>query len=137
MINEREITEFEWYMRDHLFRQSKQGRQKFQKEELGKEMSNLYLRYRNTNLEMVTKLTDIVVEDLVSRRVLQQVMSDRSLQLNSGLSRLQCSNCYYISYLISNEPRKCLRCSSTELHDFPRSRQPANLPEQSNGDKGR
>ena len=124
-------------MRDHLFRNSNQGRQKFQKEELGKEMSNLYLRYRNTNLEMVTKLTDIVVEDLISRKVLQRVMSDRSLQLTSGLSRLQCFNCYYISYLINNEPRKCLRCSSTELHDFPRSRQAANLREQSNGDKGR
>jgi len=121
LTNEREITEFEWYMRDHLFRKSNQGRQKFQKEELRKEMSNLYLRYRNTNLEMVTELTDIVVEDLISQKVLRRIMSDKSLQLTSELSRLQCSNCYYISYLISNEPRKCLRCSSTELHDFPRS----------------
>ena len=38
-----EITEFEWYLRDQLFRQSNQGRQKFQKQEIAKEMSNLYL----------------------------------------------------------------------------------------------
>jgi hypothetical protein len=33
-------------------------------------------------------------------------------------SRLQCSKCFYIFYLSSNEPRNCLRCLSNELHDF-------------------
>jgi hypothetical protein len=37
----------------------------------------------------------------------------------SKLSRLRCSNCYYISYLTRDESRKCLRCSSIELRDFP------------------
>jgi hypothetical protein len=113
-----ENNEFELYMRDHLFRQSNQGRQKFQKEEIGKEMKNLYLRYKNSDLEKLNKLTDII-EDLISRQVLQQVATDGSLQLTSRLSRLRCVKCYYISYLVNNESRKCLRCSSTELCDFP------------------
>src|SRR5690348_3800281 len=110
-----EITEFEWYLRDHLFRQSNQGRQKFQKQEIAKEMSNLYLRYKNSDLEKLNKLADIIIEDLISRQVLQQVTTDGSLKLTSGLSRLRCVKCYYISYLVNNESRKCLRCSSTEL----------------------
>lgn len=44
LFNKREITEFEWYLRDHLFRQSNQGREKFQKGQLAKEMSSLCLR---------------------------------------------------------------------------------------------
>lgn len=91
-----ENNEFEWYIRDHLFRQSNQGRQKFQKEEIGKEMKNLYLRYKNSDLEKLNKLTDIIIEDLISRQVLQQVATDGSLQLTSRLSRLRCVKCYYI-----------------------------------------
>jgi len=119
MVKEIEITEFEWYLRDHLFRQSNQGRERFRKDQLGKEMSNLYLRYRTSNLEKMHELTDIVVQRLISRQVLQQLEIGGSLQLTSRLSRSRCSRCYYISYLTRNEPRNCLRCSSIELHDFP------------------
>jgi hypothetical protein len=42
-----------------------------------------------------------------------------SLQLSNRLSRLRWVKCYYISYLVNNESRKCLRCSSSELRDFP------------------
>jgi hypothetical protein len=66
-----------------LFRQSNQDRQKFQKEEIGKEMKNLYFRYKNSALEKLNKLTDIIIEDLISRQVLQQVATDGSLQLTS------------------------------------------------------
>ena len=114
-----EVTELEWYVRDHLFRQSNQGRHKFQKEEIGREMSNLYLRYKNSDLKRMNKLAIIIVDDLISRHVLQQVAANGSLLLTSRLSRLQCIKCYYISYLVNNESRKCLRCSSTELRDFP------------------
>jgi hypothetical protein len=113
MVKEIEITEFEWYLRDHLFRRSNQGRERFRKEELGEEMSNLCFRYRNSNLEKLNELTDIVIQfNLISRQVLQQAKIDRSLQLTSRLSRSRCSKCYYISYLTRNELRKCLRCSS-------------------------
>jgi hypothetical protein len=119
-----EIKEFEWYLRDHLFRQSNQGRQQqqFKKELLAQEMISLYLRYRNytTTSQRMNEMINAVVENLISRKVLKKF--ENSLELTSRLSRLQCSKCFYISYLSSNEPRNCLRCSFNELHDFPKQR---------------
>jgi hypothetical protein len=118
-----EIKEFEWHMRDHLFRQSNQGRQQqeFKKELLAQEMISLYLRYRNYTSQRTNKMINAVVENLISRQVLKKF--ENSLELTSRLSRLQCSKCFYISYLSSsNEPRNCLRCSFNELHDFPKQR---------------
>lgn len=118
-----EIKEFEWYLRDHLFRQSNQGRQQqFKKESLAQEMTSLYLRYRNsTSSQHMNEMVNAVVENLISRQVLKKF--ENSLELTSRLSRLQCSKCFYISYLSSsNEPRNCLRCLSNELHDFPKKK---------------
>jgi len=117
-----EIREFEWYLRDHLFRQSNQDRrqQQFKKESLAQEMISLYLRYRNYTSQHMNEIINAVVEKLISRQVLKKV--ENSLELTSRLSRLQCSKCFYISYLSSNEPRNCLRCVSNELHDFPKKK---------------
>ena len=132
LLKDIEIKEFEWYLRDYFFRQSsnnnQHSRQKFQKDTLGKEMINLYLRYRNSNLEKINELINIVSENLLSRQVIIKRSSntaaednnDSSFELTSKLSRLQCSRCFYISYLADNERKNCLRCSSAELHDFPR-----------------
>jgi hypothetical protein len=116
-----EIKEFEWYLRDHLFRQSNQGRrqQQFKKESLAQEMTSLYLRYRNSTSQHMNEMINAVVENLISRKVLK---FENSLELTTRLSRLQCSKCFYISYLSSNEPRNCLRCSFNELHDFPKKK---------------
>jgi hypothetical protein len=121
-VKDVEIKEFEWYLRDHIFRQSNnQGRHKFQKETLVKEMMNLYLRYRNSNLENLNEMVNLVSENLLSRKVIKMNSdTNKSLELTSNLSRLQCSKCFYISYLSSNEPKNCLRCSCTELYDFPK-----------------
>ena len=121
-VKDIEIKEVEWYLRDHFFRQYNiQGRQKFQQETLAKEMMNLYLRYRNSNLEKLKELINLVSENLLLRKVIKKNSdTDNSLELTSKLSRLQCSKCFYISYLSSNEPKHCLRCSCTELHDFPK-----------------
>jgi hypothetical protein len=124
--NIEEIKEFEWYLRDHLFRQSNQGRrqqqqQQFKKESLAQEMSSLYLRYRNSSSQHMNEMTNAVVEILISRQVLKKI--ENSLQLTSRLSRLQCSKCFYISCLSSsNEARNCLRCSFNELHDLPKKK---------------
>ena len=117
-----EIKEFEWYLRDHLFRQSNQGRQQqFKKESLAQEMTSLYLRYRNSTSQHMNEMINAVVENLISGKVLKKF--ENSLELTSRLSRLQCSRCFYISYLSSsNEPRNCLRCLSNELHDFPKKK---------------
>ncbi len=116
-----ELKEFEWYLHDHLFRQSNQGRQEqqqFKKESIAQEMISLYLRYRNSSSQHINEMVNAVVENLISRKVLKKF--ENSLELTSRLSRLQCSKCFYISYLSSNEPRNCLRCSYSELHDFPK-----------------
>ena len=86
-----EIKEFEWYLRDHLFRQSNQGRQQqqFKKESLAEEMINLYLRYRNSSSQHINEMIDAVVENLISRKVLEKF--ENSLELTSRLSLLQCS----------------------------------------------
>ena len=117
-----EIKEFEWYLRDHLFRQSNQDRrrQRFKKESLAQEMISLYLRYRNSTSQHMNDMVNAVVEKLISCQVLKKF--ENSLELTSRLSRLQCSKCFYISYLNSNEPRNCLRCSFNELHDFPKKK---------------
>jgi hypothetical protein len=116
-----EIKEFEWYLRDHLFRQSNQGRQQFKKESFAREMTSLYLRYRTSTSQHMNDMINAVVENLISREVLKKF--ENSLELTSRLSRVQCSKCFYISYLSSsNEPRNCLRCSFNELHDFPKKK---------------
>jgi hypothetical protein len=117
ILQDRRIKEFEWYLRDHLFRQSNQGRQQFKEESLAEEIISLYLRYRDSNLHNMNEIKNIVVENLVHRQVIKRM--ENSLELTGKLTRLQCSKCFYISYLSDNEPRNCLRCSSIDLHDFP------------------
>ena len=61
-----QVNEFEWYLRDHFFRQFNQGIQYFKKDSLGGEMISLYLRYRNYNLQDMNNMITIVVESLIS-----------------------------------------------------------------------
>jgi hypothetical protein len=42
-------------------------------------MKNLYLRYKNSELEKLNKLVNIIVEDLIFRQVMQQITTDGSL----------------------------------------------------------
>jgi hypothetical protein len=118
-LSEIEIKELEWYLRDYFFRQYKQGNQEFNRENIAKEMISVYLRYRNSDWHKLAALINSVVESLISRLVLKQQVDGGPIQLTSELSRLQCSKCFYISYLGGNEPIKCLRCSAEELHEFP------------------
>ena len=116
-MNEKELSELEWYLRDHFFRQYKQGRCQFRKETLPTEMIKLYLRYRNSEVLKMSFMINSVLERLSSRSVITQ-LEDGSIELTSALTRLQCSKCFYICYLSNNEPNKCARCSATELHSF-------------------
>jgi hypothetical protein len=123
ILSEIEIKEFEWYLRDYFFRQYNQGNQEFNKEILIQGI-RFYLRYRNFELRKIAALIDSAVESLSSRSVVVIKEVDvNPIRLTSGLSRLQCSKCFYISYLSSNEPMKCLRCSAMELNDFPKKKQ--------------
>ena len=114
------IRETEWYLRDHLFRQSNAGKTTFKRESLPDEMAGLYLRYKNTDLERLSHLMAPVIEILVARKVLDQEGND--LKMRASLSRLQCAKCFYINYLIGAEQRVCLRCRHSDLHDFPKKK---------------
>jgi hypothetical protein len=128
----REIRELEWYLRDHFFRQSIKGIAQFERKSLTQDMITLYLRYRNYSIQGIDEMINPVLENLISRRVITSKdynnknddnFDRKSFELTSPLLRLQCSICFYISYLGTSEPRNCLRCSSTKLRDFPSAKQ--------------
>lgn len=108
--------EMDWYLRDHLFRQSNSGKTTFTKELLPNEMVSLYLRYRNADLQQLSEIMVPVIEGLLAKQVLKQYGNE--LKLLGKLVRLQCSKCFYINYLAESELRECLRCTHNELHDF-------------------
>jgi hypothetical protein len=116
------IRELDWYLRDHLFRQSNADKTSFRRESLPSEMAALYLKYRGADLQQLSETMTSVIEDLVARNVLEQ--NGNQLKLSGKLSRLQCANakCFYINYLAEDEPRACLRCQHSELHDFPKKK---------------
>jgi hypothetical protein len=114
------IRELEWYLRDHLFRQSNSGKTSFRRELLPHEMVTLYLRYRNIDPQQLSSTMTSVIEILTSKKVMKQDSDE--LKLLGRMRRLQCVKCFYINYLTDAEPRYCLRCQHSELHDFPKKK---------------
>jgi hypothetical protein len=112
------IREMDWYLRDHLFRQSNTGKALFKRDSLPSEMATLYIRYKNVDLQQLSQLMVPVVDNLVARKVLEQ--NGNELKMPGRLARLQCAKCFYINYLTEAEQRVCLRCQCRELHDFPK-----------------
>jgi hypothetical protein len=112
--------EMEWYLRDHLFRQSNAGKSAFRRESLPNDMATLYLRYKGTDVEQLSQLMAPVIDGLVAKRVVEQAGNE--LKMPGKLARLQCAKCFYINYLAGAEPRLCLRCGHAELHDFPKKK---------------
>ena len=120
MLADPAIRELEWYLRDHLFRQSNAGNTSFRREVLPQEMANLYLRYRNSDPDQLSDIMTSVIEILTARRVVRQ--DSNELKLLGRMTRLQCVKCFYINYLTEVEPRVCLRCKHSELEDFPKKK---------------
>ena len=129
-----ERKELEWHLRDHFFRRSNKGVTQFERKSLTQDMITLYLRYRDYSRQRIEEMINPVLENLISRRVITSKKNNNknnnsgnfdpnSFELTSPLSRLQCSACFYISYLSTAEPRSCLRCFSSNLHDFPVAKQ--------------
>jgi hypothetical protein len=106
----------EWYLRDHLFRQSNAGKTSFRREFLPQEMVALYLRYRNSDPDQLSNIMTSVIEILTARKVVRQ--DSNELKLLGRMTRLQCVKCFYVNYLTEVEPRLCLRCQHSELQDF-------------------
>jgi len=114
-----ELRELEWYLRDHFFREFNSGKNQFKIENLPEEMIKVYLRYRNSDIDKMSSMISSVLDQLISQLVITPSATD-SLELIGGLSRLQCSKCFYICYLSDNESKKCARCSAEELYTFPK-----------------
>lgn len=110
------VREVEWYLRDHLFRQSNAGKTSFRREFLPQEMMALYLRYRNSDPDQLSNIMTSVIEILTARKVVRQ--DSNELKLLGRMTRLQCVKCFYVNYLTEVEPRLCLRCQHSELQDF-------------------
>jgi NAD-dependent SIR2 family protein deacetylase len=116
------IRELDWYLRDHLFRQSNTGRIRFEKKMVPAELVKLYLRFRIDNVDEISQLLDGVIDSLLHRNVIKMYDDHNSFELCGNLKRFQCSKCYYISYLTEAEDLACLRCNSTTLDEFPKKR---------------
>jgi hypothetical protein len=114
------VRELEWYLRDHLFRQSNAGKTSFRRELLPNEMKVLYLRYRNSDPDQLSNIMTSVIEILTEEKVLRQDRNE--LKLLGKMTRLQCVKCFYINYLAVAELRACLRCRHKDLQDFPRKK---------------
>jgi len=119
-MSETAIRELDWYLRDHLFRQSNAGKAAFRQESLPREMAALYLRYRNADLQQLSETMIPVLESLIARNVLEHHGTE--FKLRGILVRFQCAKCFYINYLTEVEQRACLRCQHYELHEFPRKK---------------
>jgi len=118
MSSDSAIRELEWYVRDHVFRQSNAGKDSFRRESLPHEIATLYLRYRNANFQQLSNTMKFVIEILTSRKVI--ALDNNEFKLLGSMRRLQCAKCFYINYLTEAEPRSCLRCSHNKLQDFPK-----------------
>ena len=114
------VRELEWYLRDHLFRQSNAGKTSFRRDLLPNEMKVLYLRYRNSDPDQLSNIMTSVIEILTEEKVLRQDRNE--LKLLGKMTRLQCVKCFYINYLAEAELRACLRCRHKDLQDFPRKK---------------
>jgi hypothetical protein len=120
-MTELKIRELDWYLRDHFFRQSNKGRLEFEQKMLPSEIIKAYLRYRNDDINEISQLVDVVVGNLLHQHVIK-MKDGNSIELVGTLRRLQCSKCYYVSYLAEVEELACLRCSSKTLDEFPKKR---------------
>jgi len=114
------VKELEWYLRDHVFRQSNAGKNSFRRELLPHEMVTLYLRYRNSDPDQLSNIMTSVIENLLAKKVLRQDHGE--LKLLGEMTRLQCVKCFYINYLTEAESQACLRCRHGDLQDFPRKK---------------
>jgi hypothetical protein len=115
-----ETNELEWYFRDLLFRNHNKGILQLEIESIPTNMIETYLRYRNESVTHISSILEIVLENLVSSNLIERL--DNLISIRDGISRLQCSKCYYICYLGNLEVKSCLRCQSNELVVFPKKR---------------
>ena len=115
-----QTNELEWYFRDFLFRSHNKGILQLEIKSIPFNIIETYLRYRNEESGHISSVLEIVLENLVSSRLVER--RDDFIGIKDGISRLQCDKCYYICYLGNLEAKSCLRCQSNELSTFSKKR---------------
>jgi hypothetical protein len=124
-LSKTQEREFEWYLRDHLFRSTNKGVLKFEEDSLPGTMIDSYLRYRDSKIDEISMILHPVVDYLVTRKVLKR--NQNTLELAGNIVRKRCGKCYYVCYISENEPVVCFRCSGNNLQDFPKKNNSANI----------
>jgi hypothetical protein len=124
MYSEIKQKEFEWYLRDLFFRSLYNNNNtglvvNIQKKEIPSFLRK-YLRYRQTNIEELSNLLEIVLDKLQNVNVL--TIDKENIKFESKLIRKQCGKCFYINYLSKSEPYQCTRCKSSDLNEFPKTK---------------
>lgn len=115
-----QTNELEWYFRDFLFRSFNKAILQLEVQSIPTSMIETYLRYRNEEPSQISSNLELVLENVVSSKLIER--RDDLVIIRDGISRLQCSKCYYICYLGNLEANTCLRCQSNELNTFPKKR---------------
>jgi hypothetical protein len=113
-----EVNELEWYFRDFLFKNHNKGVLHLEIETIPKNMIESYLRYRNADLRHISSILELVLKNLILSNFIER--NDNFVSIREGISRLQCSKCYYICYLGNLESKVCLKCQSNDLGRFPK-----------------
>ena len=119
-MSKTQTNELEWYFRDFLFRNLDKGMPQLVIDSIPTNMIKAYLRYRNEKSDHISSILEIVLENLVSSKLIER--RDNLVSIRDGISRLQCNKCYYICYLGNLETKSCLRCQSNQLVTFPKKR---------------
>jgi hypothetical protein len=119
-----QLFEFEWYLRDLLFRSndntSAEFCKMFETREIVSILHEKYLRYRTWKVDQIGSTLSHVLPILQKSGAIVYEPAIGIIQLISKLDRKQCSLCFYINCLGSEEPKLCLRCGSDELVEFPK-----------------
>lgn len=120
MYSEITLKEFEWYLRDLFFRNSKDTKNLevdyLEKEKIAENLKN-YLRYRDLDILEIHNLLDIVLERMVKDNIIK--IDEKKVKIRLKIDRKQCTKCFYINYLWESEIIKCKRCDSSDLREFP------------------
>ena len=113
------LKEFEWYLRDLFFRNSKDNKKSevdyLEKERIAENLKN-NLRYRDLDILEIHNLLDIVLERMVKDNIIK--IDEKKVKIRLNIERKQCTKCFYINYLWQNEIIKCKRCDSSDLREF-------------------
>jgi hypothetical protein len=121
--NNIQLFEFEWYLRDYLFRANynKLGEfcLVFETKDIVNTLHEKYLRYKTWTVVEIRDTLLKVLPIMQERGALDNKLTFDTVILKSKLKRRQCAVCYYINCLGTEELKKCRRCNSEKLVEFP------------------